>query len=68
MLNKLWPVFLIISIIYAIITGHVTELNNSIFNSADSAVELTIKLFGTLCLWNRNNANSNKKFTSRNYM
>lgn len=52
MLNKIWPVFLIISIIYAIITGRVMELNKSIFNSADSAVELAIKLFGTLCLWN----------------
>lgn len=52
MLNKIWPMFLIISIIYAIITGRVAELNNSIFNSADSAVEVTIRLIGTLCFWN----------------
>lgn len=52
MLNKLWPVFLIVSIIYAICTGRIEELNNSIFASADSAVSLTITLFGTLCFWN----------------
>lgn len=52
MLNKLWPIFLILSIIYAIFNGNIAELNNAIFTSADSAVELTITLFGTLCFWN----------------
>lgn len=52
MLNKLWPIFLIISIIYAILSGKIEDLNNSIFSSAGSAVELTITLFGTLCFWN----------------
>lgn len=52
MLNKLWPIFLIISIIYAILSGKIEDLNNSIFASAGSAVELTITLFGTLCFWN----------------
>ena len=52
MLNKLWPFFLIISIIYAIFNGKIEDLNSSIFDSVKSAVELTITLFGTLCLWN----------------
>ena len=52
MLNKLWPIFLIISIMYAIFTGNIEKLNNSIFESADNAVNLTITLFGTLCFWN----------------
>lgn len=52
MLNKLWPIFLIISIIYAMFNGKINELNNSLFTSVDSAVELTITLFGTLCFWN----------------
>lgn len=52
MLNKLWPIFLIISIVYAIFTGNIEKLNNSIFESADNAVNLTITLFGTLCFWN----------------
>lgn len=52
MLNKLWPAFLIISIIFAILNGRIGDLNNSIFESANSAVQLTITLFGTLCFWN----------------
>lgn len=52
MLNKLWPIFLIVSIVYAIFTGNIEKLNNSIFESADNAVNLTITLFGTLCFWN----------------
>lgn len=52
MLNKIWPVFIIISIVYGILVGKVNEINISIFNSVDNAVETTIKLAGTICLWN----------------
>lgn len=52
MLNIVWPIFIIISFIYAIISGNVEKVNNSIFESAKNAVELTITFFGTVCLWN----------------
>ena len=52
MLNILWPIFLIISFIYAILCGRVTEVNNSIFESTKTAVELSITMLGTMCLWN----------------
>lgn len=52
MLNKIWPVFIIISIVYGILIGKINEINMSIFNSVDNAVETTIKLVGTICLWN----------------
>ena len=52
MLNKLWPAFIIISYIYAIFTGNVENINTEIFESAKSAVELTITFLGTICLWN----------------
>ena len=52
MLNIIWPIFIIISFIYAIFSGNVEKLNNSIFESAKNAVELTITFFGTVCLWN----------------
>lgn len=52
MLNILWPVFIIISYIYAIFTGNVENINNSIFASTSSAVELSITFLGTICLWN----------------
>ena len=49
MLNILWPVFIIISIIFAIVSGNLKELNTSIFESTNSAVSLCITLLGTMC-------------------
>lgn len=51
MLNIIWPVFIIISYIYAIFIGNVTPINNSIFESCKSAVDLSITFLGTMCLW-----------------
>lgn len=51
MLNILWPIFIIISIIYAIFSGNIENLNNNIFESTESAVNLTLTLLGTTCLW-----------------
>lgn len=52
MLNIIWPFFIIVSFIYGIFTGRINEINNSIFESSKSAVELCITLLGTICLWN----------------
>ena len=51
-MNFIWPVFIIISYIYAIFFGNLEEINNSIFDSCKSAVELSITFLGTMCLWN----------------
>ena len=52
MLNKIWPFFIIISFIYSIYTGNISNVNNAIFDSAEQTVSLCITLLGTLCLWN----------------
>ena len=52
MLNKICPAFLIISFIYAILNENIEEFNNSIFTSCAQTVDLILKLFGTMCLWN----------------
>ncbi len=52
MLNILWPIFILISFIYAILKGNVEAINQSIFESAANAVQLCITFFGSLCLWN----------------
>lgn len=52
MLNIIWPGFIIVSIIFAILSGNIKELNNSIFESTSAAVNLCITLVGTMCLWN----------------
>lgn len=51
MLNILWPIFIILSFIYALISGKVNEVNNGIFEALTDAVELSITFLGTMCLW-----------------
>ena len=51
MLNIIWPIFIIISYIYAIFTGKVSQINNSVFDSCESAVQLSITFLVTMCLW-----------------
>lgn len=51
MLNIIWPCFILISFIYAILTGNIENMNQSIFTSAAGAVELSITFFSTICLW-----------------
>ena len=52
MLNIVWPIFIILSFIYAIFSGNLDDLNSSIFSSAEEAITLCISLLGTVCLWN----------------
>lgn len=51
MLNIIWPCFILISFIYAILTNNIENMNQSIFSSAAGAVELSITFFSTICLW-----------------
>ena len=51
MLNSFWPICIIISIGFAIITGNIESINNAVFESAETAVNLTITLLGTMTLW-----------------
>lgn len=51
MLNKIWPAFIVLSIVVAIVCRNVEELNNSIFDSVENTIEVTVTLVGTMCLW-----------------
>lgn len=52
MLNKIWPIFIIVSFVYAFLSGNIDKVNSEIFNSTKSAVELCLTFLGTMCLWN----------------
>ena len=52
MLNLVWPIFIIISFTYAIFSGNLEKLNASIFDSTESAINLSLTMLGTMCLWN----------------
>ena len=51
MLNLLWPIFIILSISYAIFSGNIENVSKSITESTESAVNLTLTLIGITCLW-----------------
>ena len=57
MLNILWPIFIIISVVYAILTGRTVNVNNAIFSSVTDAVNLCIALlrYNVLMEWNYEN-------------
>ena len=52
MLNIIWPIFIIVSYIYAILTGNVQKVNNAVFEYTELTVKLILSLLGTMCLWN----------------
>ena len=52
MLNKIWPVFIILSFIYALLKSKMAELNDSIFNSCSQTVEMLLTFLGIMCMWN----------------
>lgn len=51
MLNVLWPIFIIISIVYAFLSGNIENINKTVFDSVDNAVNFSINLLGMTCLW-----------------
>ena len=52
LLNIVWPIFIIISFSFANFSGNLENLNSSIFESTSDAINLSINLLGTICLWN----------------
>ena len=51
MMNYIWGIFLIISVICGLITGRVQELSNSILTGASDAISLIISISGMMALW-----------------
>lgn len=51
MLNLVWPIFIIISIIYACLFGTLPKVNDSIFDTIESTMSLLVTLAGTMCFW-----------------
>lgn len=51
MLNLIWPCMIVISIFYSFFSGNINDLNNSIYDSSKSAIDLFIVLAGSMILW-----------------
>lgn len=51
MMNKIWGVLIILSIITALFTGNNAELSSGIIDTTSTAIELIFTIGGMMCLW-----------------
>ena len=51
MVNKLWAFFIISGILFCIFTGNLKVLNEEILLSANTALEMILKIFPVMALW-----------------
>jgi len=51
MVNKIWAFFIIIGIIFSVITGKVEIINNEILDSTKTSFDMIIKIFPVMALW-----------------
>lgn len=51
MLNKIWPIMVIISVIFGFFNGRIDEVNNSIFVSFEDTINMGMSFLGVMCFW-----------------
>ncbi len=51
MLNSIWFFMIALSVVSALATGHVGSLSTALLEGAQSAVELSLFLLGSMCAW-----------------
>ncbi len=51
MVNKIWAFFIIIGISFALFTDNIDVVNEIIFDSADTCLNMIIKIFPVMALW-----------------
>lgn len=51
MIDIIWSFFIIIAIVYGIVSGNIESINNSIFSSTESSIKIIVTLFCNMCLW-----------------
>jgi len=51
MINKIWAFFIIIGIIFSLLTGKIENINEVILSSTKTALDLIIKIFPVMALW-----------------
>ena len=51
MLNFIWIAIMVVSVISGVMTGHITDVVNSVTENAKFAFELALGLAGVMMLW-----------------
>lgn len=51
LMNYIWAGLMLVSIIFAFITGRTNELSNAVIDGASQAIQLVISMTGLVCFW-----------------
>lgn len=51
MINYIWGFFIIIGVIYSLITNTIGEVNQTLLTSGSTAIDMVLKLIPLMCLW-----------------
>lgn len=51
MIKKIWYFFILISAIFGIFNGKITNMANTFSSSGQDAVKISLSLIGTICFW-----------------
>lgn len=51
MLNKIWPIMIVISVIFGLFNGRMAEINDAIFVSFEDTISMIISFLGIMCFW-----------------
>lgn len=51
MLNYIWAGLMLVSIVFGICTGRITQVSDAVFHGAGNAVQLFLTLLGVITLW-----------------
>ncbi len=51
MMNRIWPIMILIAIVCAAVTGRIDTVNETIFSGAQEAVTLSLNVLGGMALW-----------------
>lgn len=52
MMNYIWCGMILLSVFFAIFSGNIEAVGETVFSSVQDAVTLTFKMLGMLCFWN----------------
>lgn len=51
MINKIWGFFIVVGIIFSLVTGNINTINKEILECTNIAFDMIIKIFPVLALW-----------------
>lgn len=50
-LNKLWPIFIVVSVAFSLFVGRIDDVSGVVFVSLEDTVGFVFKFLGIMCFW-----------------